>query len=119
MSNHKKGYVFALIATLLMAVVFVLGKVALAKLTPQFFVAWTFSIAALPLGIWSLIDGSWKEIPRCRREDWWPVVGFGLFSIIALYLIWLGVQHLDPTVAGFISRVQVLMAVFLGVVFLK
>ena len=31
----------------------------------------------------------------------------------------MGVQHLDPTVAAFLSRLQVFVAVFLGMIFLK
>jgi drug/metabolite transporter (DMT)-like permease len=42
-----------------------------------------------------------------------------MFSIAALQSLWMGIQHLDPTVAAFISRLQTLVSVFLGVIFLK
>jgi drug/metabolite transporter (DMT)-like permease len=102
-----------------MGLIFILGKVALSKLSPEFFVAWNFTLAALPLGIWTAAAGKWRDVFRCSRRDWLNIIGFSVFSMVALQCLWSAIKHLDPTVGAFISRLQVLVAVLLGVIFLK
>jgi drug/metabolite transporter (DMT)-like permease len=102
-----------------MGLIFILGKVALAKLSPEFFVAWNFILAAGPLGIWTVASGRWKDLFQCSLRGWIYIIGFSVFSMVALQCLWSAIKHLDPTVGAFISRLQVLVAVLLGVMFLR
>lgn len=119
MSNSGKGYAFVITSSFLTGCIYTLGKVALAVISPALLIAWIFSIAAVILAVWSLASGQWRDILRCTARDWYLILAFSLFSIGALQTMWMGVQHLDPTVASFIGRLQTLVAVFLGVLFLK
>lgn len=119
MSDSSKGYAFVIAAAFLTGLIYTTGKVALERVTPEFLVAWIFLIAALILGVWTVISGWWRDIFHCSRRDWMHILAFSAFSIAALQTMWAGVQHLDPTVASFIARLQTLVSVFLGVFFLK
>jgi len=119
LSNSGKGYVFVVSSAFLTGSIYTLGKVALAEISPALLIAWIFSIAAILLGIWSAASGQIGAILRCSGRDWINILLFSAFSIGALLTMWTGIQHLDPTVAAFISRLQTLVTVFLGVLFLK
>ncbi len=119
MSNSGKGYAFVLTSAFLAGAIFITGKVALTNISPEFLVAWIFSIAVPPLGIMMFVSGRWREILNCSSRDWINIIAFSAFSIAALQSLWMGIQHLDPTVAAFISRLQTLVSVLLGVIFLR
>ncbi len=119
MSDTSKGYVFVVAAAFLTGLIYTTGKVALEQLSPEFFVTWIFLIASVILAVWTTLLRRWNDILRCNRREWMHILAFSLFSIAALQTMWAGVQHLDPTVASFIGRLQTFVSVFLGVVFLK
>jgi len=119
LSNSAKGYAYVIISAFLTGTIFTLGKSALVSVSPEFLITWIFLIAAVLLGIWSFTSGEWRGILRCKWRDWINIIAFSSFSIVALQTLWMGIQHLDPTVAAFLSRLQTLVAVFLGVVFLR
>ncbi len=91
----------------------------MSQVSPALLIAWIFSIASIILGAWTAATGSWREILRCTRKGWLYICAFTAASIGALAAMWTGIQHLDPTVASFIGRLQTLVTVFLGVLFLK
>ena len=119
MSNSGKGYAFVVASACLTGAIYTLGKVVLVAISPVLLIAWIFSIAAVLLGVWSAVSGQWRGILRCTGKDWFLILAFSAFSIAALQTMWTGVKYLDPTVASFIGRLQTLVTIFLGVLFLK
>lgn len=115
MSEPGKGYTFAMLSALLSGTNYVLGKVVLADLSPAHLVALIFSIATLIQGAWMLQSGQWREVLHCSAKAWRYVLLFSALSIAALWTLWAGVKYLDPSVAAFISRLQTLVTVFLGI----
>lgn len=96
-----------------------LGKVVLEEITPVHMIGLIFSVSVLPLAGWSIANGEWRQFRNCTRRDWLYIIAFSLTSIAALLAMWTGIEHLDPTVASFIGRLQTLVAVFLGILFLR
>ncbi|TKJ42124.1 hypothetical protein CEE37_00160 [candidate division LCP-89 bacterium B3_LCP] len=119
MSSTSKGYAFVITSTFLTGCIYTLGKAALEEITPEQLVAWIFMVAAVPLGIWSAYIGKFSELRSCSKRDWVYILAFSAFSIAALQTMWMGLQGLDPTVASFIGRLQTLVTVTLGLLFLK
>jgi len=115
LSEPGKGYTFAMLSALLSGTNYVLGKVVLADLSPAHLVALIFSIATLIQGAWMLQSGQWREVLHCSAKAWRYVLLFSALSIAALWTLWAGVKYLDPSVAAFISRLQTLVTVFLGI----
>lgn len=119
MSDNRKGYSLVITSSFLTGCIYTLGKVAMSEVSPTLLIAWTFSIASIVLFGWTIADGRWREIFQCSFIDWVYILGFTAFSIAALAAMWSGIQHLDPTVASFLGRLQTVVAVLLGVLFLK
>jgi drug/metabolite transporter (DMT)-like permease len=119
LSEPAQGYLLALAAALLSGANYVLGKVVLVNLSPTQLVAMIFSIATILQGGWMLKAVRFGEILRCPRRGWIAISSFIVLSIAALWSLWSGVKYLDPAVAAFISRVQTLVTVFLGICFLR
>jgi len=119
LSEPGKGYTFAMLSALLSGINYVLGKWVMADLSPELLVALIFGLAALIQGGLMAARGDWKGIRRCTARGWLWVLFFSLFSVVALWTLWTGIKYLDPTVASFISRLQTLVTVFLGIALLK
>jgi drug/metabolite transporter (DMT)-like permease len=98
---------------------YTLGKVALTEIPPTQMVGVMFSFSVLILGVWCGITGEWRQFFLCSRRDWINILAFSVTSIAALLSMWSAIAHLDPTVASFIGRLQTLVAVVLGVSFLR
>lgn len=115
----NKGYTFAIAAALLSGSNYVLGKVVLQDMAPLHLIAVIFTLAAIIQGAFLLPGGRWREILCWSPRNWRDVLLFSLLSVAALGTFWTAVKYLDPTVGAFISRIQTLVAVFLGVYFLQ
>ncbi len=118
-TNIGKGYAAAIAASICTAAMYGVGKWLLEGLTPIHLVALIFSIAAIVMGIAVAATQRWREFRRCSLTGWLLVLLFSGLSIAAIITMWTGIQHLDPTIASFISRVEVLIAIVLGMLFLR
>jgi drug/metabolite transporter (DMT)-like permease len=119
LSEPGKGYTFAILSSLLSGINYVLGKAVLADMSPVHLVALIFSIATIIQGYWMIQTGQWRSIRKCSGRGWRAILAFSAISIVALLTLWTGVKYLDPTVASFISRLQTLVTVFLGIYLLR
>jgi drug/metabolite transporter (DMT)-like permease len=117
-SDRAVGYVLALLASAAGGSAFGLGKVALQSVGSLTFSTWLLIVAA-PLSFVAgrLLDpGWWPRWPRGRGLV--LLLAHAGLSFVSLWTVWEGLKYLDPTVAGFLSRVEVLVLVGLGMVFL-
>jgi drug/metabolite transporter (DMT)-like permease len=119
LSNYSIGYAAATASAVFSAAMFAIGKWVVTGLSPIHLIALIFSIATILMGAWLTVSRRWHEIAQCSLTGWILVLIFCAFSIGALITMWTGIQHLDPTVAAFLSRLEVIVAVILGVSFLR
>ena len=119
MSAQGKGYTFTFISAICSASVYGVGKWVMVGVSPVVNIALTFAIATVVMGVMMIANGEWRDFQRCTAKGWFTASLFTIFTIAALYAMWTGIKHLDPTVASFIGRLQTVVAVFLGVLLLK
>ncbi len=119
MSKQGKGFLYTIAAAFCAASVYGTGKWVLTGVSPIHLVALIFSIASIFMIVWSAISGEWRQLFRCSAKGWLYASLFTLFTLIALLAFWTGIKHLDPTIASFIGRLQVMVALLLGVLLLK
>lgn len=77
-----------------------------------------FSIATVILTLVTLPSHGLKSAFRQTRQGWFWIAMFTAGSWIAVWTFWAGVQRMDPTLAAFINRLEVLIAIALGIIFL-
>ena len=118
-TNISKGYAAAIAASICTAAMFAIGKWIVTGISPVHTLALIFSIAAIVMCGWVISTGQWRDLLYCSLIGWILILLFSAFSVAAILTMWIGLQYLDPTVASFISRIEVLVAIMLGIGFLK
>lgn len=120
-SNHspRSGYIIALVSSFGAGAGTVIGKWNLESISPLLMNATVFSIGTLMLSAWIFPRNGFKNAFRLSRRGWFWLAMFSLSSWVAVMTYWSGVQKMDPTLASFLNRSQVLVAIFLGIFFLR
>ena len=113
------GYWTAVASTAVSATGTVIGKWNLDSISPLLMNALIFTVPTIVLTGWLLPSGRWRRILTISRKGWVWLGLFTLSSWVALLAFWAGVQKMDPTLAAFLNRSEVLVAILLGMVFLK
>lgn len=121
-SQHPatKGYLFAFLATLGMANVYIFSKAALSELDVIQFGFYWFGLAL----IWSLAymipTGKLKAARELDRKSKILLIIMGFFELIAASTLFLAIETVEnPTVTSFLSNLTPLFVTILGVGFLK
>ena len=79
-----------------------------------------FSIASVITGAAYLpFDNNIRKLRNIPREGWIYLGAFSLSSLVAIWFFWAGVKNIDPSLASFINRIEVLVAILLGIIFLR
>lgn len=112
--SRPLGYVAAALCAASAGACIVAGKESLDRVAPLTLAFWIF-VFALPM-----IAVTWSVTHRSLRPP--PVRGRALgllllhsaFGFGAIWMAWEAVDLLDPTIAGFVSRLEVLGALVLG-----
>lgn len=113
-----KGFVFSLIATILVSSNFVTVKYGLRGFNPHAFsVIWTISATIYAIVI-VLATGLRKELTIPRRSIV-PIIVLGVTTGAAMLLGWAGLALLDPSFASFIWRFFPVLTILLSALFLK
>jgi len=97
----------------------VVGKWNLLSISPLLMNSLIFSIATVVLTVVVLPFRGIKQVFTLTARGW---LWLGLFSITswsAVWAFWAGVQRMDPSLAAFLNRTEVLIAIMLGIIFLK
>ena len=118
-SNVGIGYGAAIAASVFTAAMFAIGKWVVTGVSPIPLLALMFSVVTVFMALWMTISRRWTEFLHCRLIGWIYITFFSIFSCAAIYAMWVSLVHLDPTVASFISRFEVLVAIMLGMTFLR
>jgi drug/metabolite transporter (DMT)-like permease len=114
-----RGYLFAGGSAVASALTTVLGKWNLRAISPLLLNCLIFSIATVVLTAFVLFCSDRKRIVRHSRAGWLWLGMFSLSSVFALWFFWAGVQQMDPSLAAFLNRTEVLLAILFGVVLLR
>ncbi len=115
----KAGYTFALTSSLGSGLATVVGKWNMEFISPLLMNSVMFTVATvmvtsvlLPLrgtsGLFSLSRQGWKWLGLFTASSW-----------LAVWTFWAGVQRMDPSLAAFLNRSEVPIAIGLGIIFLK
>jgi drug/metabolite transporter (DMT)-like permease len=113
-----KGFLYALGGTVLVSTNFVTAKYGLGGFNPETFsLVWTTTAAVYSLLI-VLSCGQWRQIavPRRAARD---VALLGVTTGVAMILAWSALSRLDPSFAAFLWRLQPMITIALGALFLK
>jgi drug/metabolite transporter (DMT)-like permease len=113
------GYHLALLSALASAGVTVIGKWCLVSISPLLLNCLIFSIAAVVLTLSIVPRQGWSWFYRQTPSAWLWIGLFALSSFGALWAFWAGVQRIDPTLAAFLNRAEVFIAVILAMIILS
>jgi len=97
----------------------VIGKWNLESISPLLMSGLIFTIATIVLTVGWLPFRGKKSIFPLSRQGWLWLGLFTTSSFLAIWIFWEGVQRIDPSLAAFVNRAEVPIAIFLGVVFLR
>ena len=97
----------------------VIGKWNLMAISPLLMNSLIFSVAAVVLSSILLPAKGIRNVFTLTRKGWLWVGLFAGSSVFALWAFWAGVQKMDPSLAAFLNRVEVFIAILLGIIFLK
>ena len=119
-STPATGFTLAITSSFFSACTTVLGKWTLHSISALLLSAMIFSIASLIIGLAYLpFDGNIKKLRKIPRKGWIYLGAFSVSSLAAIWFFWAGVKNIDPSLASFINRIEVLVAIMLGIIFLR
>ncbi len=78
-----------------------------------------FSLASVVLLTLAIVRGNLRKLKSLARPGWLWLGVFTLTSSCAVLTLWTGVQKMDPSLAAFLNRAEVPVAIICGVVFLR
>jgi len=95
-----------------------MGKWNLEWISPVLMNAMIFSVATILLSLWLVPSGRVRQVRFISHRGWFWLGMFSVSSWLAVMFYWAGVQRMDPTLAAFLNRSEVLIAIVLGMIFL-
>jgi len=113
------GYVFSFTSAFFAGCATVAGKWNLTHISAILMNSMIFSIATVIMSLGYLPFQKIKGLFRMSRMGVFWLAMFSLSSVVAIWLFWVGVKRIDPSLAAFLNRSEVLIAVLMGIIFLK
>lgn len=117
-SSPRVGYILSFASTFFAACATVLGKWTLEYISPLLMSALMFSIATVIMSAAYVPFRGLRKVFCLSRKGWLWLLLFATSSLIAIWCFWAGIQKMDPSLAAFLSRSEVLIAILLGIIFL-
>ncbi len=116
--NETKGFIYALIGTLLVSTNYVTAKYGLMGFNPETFsLVWTTAASIYTFCI-VLITGHHREL-KVPRSSVKHITVLGIATGAGMVLAWAGLALLDPSFASFIWRFAPVLTIVLSAVILK
>ncbi|RME20835.1 MAG: hypothetical protein D6800_12750, partial [Candidatus Zixiibacteriota bacterium] len=113
------GYLFAVASAASAGAATVVGKWNLEFISPLLMNSLIFSVAGVVLGAVVVPTRGLQTVFRHSRQAWMWVALFSLSSWVAIWAFWTGVQKMDPSLAAFLNRTEVFVAIILAIIFLR
>ena len=118
-TSSETGYAIALMSSFCSGLATVIGKYNLEYVSPLLMNSLIFTIATTAFAVWTLPRRNLRQSFSISRVGWFWILMFALTSWMALWAFWAGVQRMDPSLASFLNRSEVLVAILLGIIFLR
>ncbi|MGD2040039.1 MAG: DMT family transporter [Anaerolineae bacterium] len=118
-SSQKVGYTFALTSSLGAGMATVVGKWNLEAIPPLLMNSLIFTVATVIVSGTVLPFMRTHRLFSLTRQGWLWLGLFTASSWCAIWAYWAGVQRMDPSLAAFLNRSEVPIAIALGIIFLK
>jgi uncharacterized membrane protein len=116
---RRAGYAFSIVSTFGAGLATVVGKWNLESITPLLMNSLIFSVATVMLTVTFVPRQGLRKIFDQSGTAWLWIVLFTASSWFAIWAFWTGVQRMDPSLAAFLNRVEVPIAIILGIIFLR
>ena len=113
MDGHRKGYLFALLATISVSFNYIFSKYALKFLDPLTFCIVWFAAGSVYALAFALYRIGGRGL-RLERQNIWPAGAIGFFSAISVFATFTAVKLLDPTVASLFARMDLGFVLLIG-----
>lgn len=117
--SQGSGYVLVFTSSIASGISIVIGKWILATISPILMSAIIFTVASALMGGFLLPLRGSRNVFTLTRQGWFWLVVFSVGSWLAIWAYWAGVQRMDPSLAAFLNRSEVLVAIMLGFVILR
>lgn len=115
----RVGYAIAVVSSIFSALAITIGKWNLQAISSLVLNCLIFSVATVLFAVgwlpFVLKRGTFKVT---RKGAFW-ILMFGITSWAALWAFWAGVKRMDPSLASFLNRAEIPVAILLGIVFLR
>ncbi len=112
------GYLLSVASSASAGLATVIGKWNLQSISPLLMNSLIFSIATVLMSVVLLPTRGVRAVFTQTRQGWFWLGMFSVTSWLAVWAFWAGVQRMDPSLAAFLNRSEVLIAVMLATVFL-
>jgi len=112
------GYGFAVLAAMISALAWITAKPVLGYLDPLSFSLSQLGLAAVYSFLWLAFRRRIGWITRISPGQWTFLVVIALLFLSAVYTMWIGLSRLPVTAASLLSRLEILVTVFLGMALL-
>ncbi len=116
---HVLGYVFSFTSAFFAACATVVGKWNLIYISAILMNSMIFSIATIIMSVAYLPFQRTKGLFKLSGRGFFWLAMFSVSSLLAIWLFWIGVKRIDPSLAAFLNRTEVLIAVLMGMIFLR
>lgn len=117
--RRRSGYFIAAFSTVSSGLSTVVGKWNLESIPTMLMNSLIFTIATIILSGPLIAKRGLRGLFSLSRKAWLWVMLFTVSSWFAVWAFWAGVNRMDPTLAAFLNRAEVPVAIALGIVFLK
>jgi DME family drug/metabolite transporter len=117
-SDRRRGHAFAVISAFSSATATVIGKWNLAHIQPLQMNSAIFTVASLALGLFVIPARGIRAVVSHTPRAWLWIVLFSMGSWFGIWAFWAGVQRMDPSLAAFLNRLEVIVAILLGMIYL-
>lgn len=112
-----RGYGHAVLAAFWSAVMIVVSKWAMREIDPVSLAALIMSAGAFATAAWITARRGWSCVLTLRGDGWKWALGLSFFFVVIIVASLYAISLMDATVVAFVSRVETLVAILLGVWF--
>jgi drug/metabolite transporter (DMT)-like permease len=112
------GYGLAVAAAMVSAAAWIGAKPVLGYLDPLSFSVSQFCLASIYSFLWLVLRRRVGDLTRITPGQWTFLLVIALIFLGAVYTMWIGLSRLPVTAASLLSRLEILVTVFLGMALL-
>ncbi len=117
--SPRGGYILAIASSAASGLSIAIGKWNLEAISPLLMNGIIFSIASVVMAAGLLPFRGMSSVLHLGRRGWFWLLMFSVSSWLAIWAYWAGIKRMDPSLAAFLNRSEVLVAIVLGMLFLK